>query len=438
MAQGGSPKKRRKRSRKSKFGLLVLVLGAIGALVYFNLKRDKPQEKFAATRVLKGSVVDKLAETGTIQLVRTVEVKSTVAGEVRQLPVEAGDVVVEGQLLALIEPDPTQSLQLYQKRSAVDQARIRLKEQERDVTRRKSLFERKMLSAEEYEKSANALTQARNQLRLAELEVEVLEAKANLTPEQKHSDLRTDEQLKIIAPIDGVVIRRGVEIGEVVASGISSFTGGTTMFEIGDPSQLIVKSEISEVDVGRLQVGQPVEIVADAYPDTTYRGRVRWVAPVGEKKAGSTLITFETEIELLDHEPRLRQGMSCDVDIVFARHDSIPYLPAEAVLEVFPEDQEKTQEKVKGQKGRLIAYLAPAAAPPADSAAAGPHPPQADSLALDQFTEVELKIGLETSTRTEILNGLEAGDRVAANAQQIRDKKAGKTAPPGPPVPGGD
>lgn len=425
-------RKKKKRGLKLKLTLAVVVLAGIGSGVYFKFFSTPPVEKFAATRVLKGSVVDKLAETGSIQLVRTVEVKSTVAGEVRKLPVEAGDEVVEGQVLALIEPDPTQSLQLYQKRSAVDQARIRLKEQEQDATRRKSLYERKMLSTEEYERAANNLTQTRNQLRLAELEVEVLEAKANLTPEQKHSDLKTDE-IKIIAPIDGVVIRRGVEIGEVVASGLSSFTGGTTMFEIGDPSQMIVKSEISEVDVGRLQVGQPVEIVADAFPDTTYRGRVRWVAPVGEKKAGSTLITFETEIELLDHEPRLRQGMSCDVDIVFARHDSIAYLPAEAVLEVFPEDQEKTQEKVKGQRGRLIAYLAPAAAPPTDSAA-GPHPAPADSLALDQFTEVELKTGLETSTRTEILGGLEAGDRVAANAQQLRDKKTGKIAPPGPPM----
>ena len=192
----------------------------------------------------------------------------------RKLPVEAGEVVVEGQTLALIEPDPTQSLQLYQKRSAVDQARIRLKEQEQDVARRKSLYERNMLSAEEYERNANALTQTRNQLRLAELEVEVLEAKANLSPGQKANALKAEE-IKIIAPIGGVVIRRGVEIGEVVASGLSSFTGGTTMFEIGDPSQMIIRSDISEVDVGRLQVGQPVDIVADAFPDTTYHGRVR-------------------------------------------------------------------------------------------------------------------------------------------------------------------
>jgi len=220
----------------------------------------------------------------------------------------------------------------------------------------------------------------------------------------------------------------------VVASGLSSFTGGTTMFEIGDPSQMIIKSEISEVDVGRLQVGQPVDIVADAFPDTTYRGRVRWVAPVGEKKQGSTLITFETEIELLDHEPRLRQGMSCDVDIVFARRDSTAYLPSEAVLEVFPEDQEKKQEKVKGQKGRYVAYLASPPAPPAlpagsagaDTASGGKNAAPADSLVVEQFSEVELQVGLETSTRAEILGGLQAGDRVAANAQVMREKLAEK------------
>jgi len=420
-------RKKKKRGLKLKIAIGLVVLIGVGNGVYFKFFHTPPVEKFAATRVLKGSVVDKLAETGSIQLVRTVEVKSTVAGEVRKLLVEAGEVVVEGQLLALIEPDPTQSLQLYQKRAAVDQARIRLQEQEQDAARRKSLFERNMLSAEEYERTANALTQIRNQLRLAELEVEVLEAKANLSPQQKQNTLKADE-IKIIAPIGGVVIRRGVEIGEVVASGLSSFTGGTTMFEIGDPSQMIIKSEISEVDVGRLRVGQPVEIVADAFPDTTYHGRVRWVAPVGEKKQGSTLITFETEIEFIDHEPRLRQGMSCDVDIVFARHDSTLYLPAEAVLEVFPEDLEQAQEKIKGQRGRFIVYQAPP--PPADTAAG---PAKADSLALDQFNEVELTIGLETSTRTEILGGLEAGDRVAANTKQVRDKKQGKAAPPGSP-----
>ena len=120
-------RKRKKRGFKLKLAIALLVLIGVGSGIYFKFFRTQPVEKFAITKAAKGSVVDKLAETGTIQLVRTVEVKSTVAGEVRKLLVEAGDQVEEGQLLALIEPDPTQSLQLYQKRSAVDQARIRLK-----------------------------------------------------------------------------------------------------------------------------------------------------------------------------------------------------------------------------------------------------------------------------------------------------------------------
>ena len=101
-----------------------MLTGSIGAMVWYNLKEAKAEETFATQPVKRGTVVDKLGETGTIELVRTVEVKSTIAGEIRELPIEAGDWVEAGDLMALIEPDPNQSLQLYQKRSAVKQARI--------------------------------------------------------------------------------------------------------------------------------------------------------------------------------------------------------------------------------------------------------------------------------------------------------------------------
>ena len=150
--------------------------------------------------------------------------------------------------------------------------------------------------------------------------------------------------MRVLAPIDGIVIRRDVEVGEVVASGLSSYSGGTVLFEIGDPSQMIVRGDIAEIDIGRVQVGQDVNIVVDAYPDTTYRGRVRWIAPVGQQKQGSTIVTFDTEIEITDNAPRLRQGMSCDIDILFARRDSAVYLPVERALEVF-DDEDKEGER---------------------------------------------------------------------------------------------
>ena len=429
-----APKTRRRRSKGFKFLIALLIAGGIGAVVFFNLKKEEPPETFATLAVDKGDLVDRLAETGSIELVRTVEVKSTISGELRDLFVEAGDWIAKDQLMAVIEPDPSQSLQLYQKRSAVEQARVNLQEQERDFERKKSLFQTKMIASIEYEDAQVRLARMRQNLRLAQLELEILEAKANLTSTDQQSAKNLDE-VRVLAPIDGILIRRNVEIGEVVASGVS-LSGGDVLFEIGDPSQMIVRADIAEIDIGQLRTGLEVDIVVDAFPDTSYQGQVRWIAPVGQKNQGSNIVTFDAEIDILDHEPRLRQGLSCDLDIIFSRRDSVLFLPVEAALEVF--DHEETTTKTKGRRGRYIAYIvrpdttatdstAPTksaagslTASPDSSAGAQPEPP--DKFALDRFEEVELGIGMETSTRLEILAGLAADNRVAADPQLIQRK----------------
>ena len=183
------------------------------------------------------------------------------------------------------------------------------------------------------------------------------------------------------------------------------------------PARLIVRGDIAEIDIGRVEVGQDVDIIVDAYPDTTYRGQVRWIAPVGQQKQGSTIVTFDTEIEITDQAPRLRQGMSCDIDILFARRDSAVYLPVERVLEVF-DDEDGEDERGESSRGRFVAYIAQS---PDSLATTALDSTRSDSTRLDSvlqmplsaFAEVELAIGIETSTRLEILSGLASGDRVA-------------------------
>ena len=465
----GTPPKRKKKLLR--IFLFFGVAAAIGAIVYFNLKKEKEEPTFPTVRVERGNLIDKLAETGSIELVRTVEIKSTIPGRIRELPVEAGDWVEEGQLLAVIEPDPNQSLLLYQKRSAVERGRLNLAEQEKDVARKKTLRVDSMVPAKELEDAEMRLTRARNDLRLARLELEVLETKADPSRTHGSSQGREMDDVRVIASISGIVIRRGVEIGEVVASGLSAFSGGTVLFVIGDPSRMIVRGAIAEIDIGKLEVGQEVEVVVDAYPDTTYHGRVRWIGPVGEGKQGSPIVTFDTEIDILDREPRLRQGMSCDIDIIFSRRDSVLYLPVETVEELF--DTEDGEEEAKGRRGRFVAYVVRPAS--ADSAAADPVVVLADTSApedtvsaegagadsattgasrslsdsadaqsadttapadsssievdeepdeatLEDFIEAELRVGLETNTRIEILTGLAEEDRVAADPELIRRK----------------
>lgn len=434
MSQPAPPAKK-KRGWKVKLPIFLLLIGTIGGLSWVALKKEEPAETFPVAVVKRGTLVDKLGDTGTIELVRTVEVKSTIAGEVRQLPVEAGDAVIEGQLVAVIEPDPSQSLQLEQKRSAVERGQLNVAELDRDMDRQRALFDRKMLSASEFEAAQMRLTQAGNDLRLARLELEILETKANLSLEQRAQKTQLDA-VRLLAPISGIVIRRGVEIGEVVASGLNAISGGTLMFEIGDPSQMIVRGDIAEIDIGKLATGQQVDIVIDAYPDTTYEGRVRWIAPVGLQKQGSPIVTFDTEIDIIDLEPRLRQGMSCDIDIIFSRRDSVTYLPVEAVMEIFDETEDDDEETGKGQRGRFVAYLVEPDTAAVDSASVsaqdsvgtpdladddeGKDEPEEAELA--RFTQVELEIGLRTNTRVEIIAGLREGDVVAADPEQIADE----------------
>ena len=385
--------------------VLVGVAGAIiisGALAYNLLRVGKKKDKgteVETVQVERGRVVDQLRETGRIEFVRTVEVKSTVSGEIVELLAEGGDMVEDGRILAIIEPDPNQTLQLYNKRAAVERARIDLVQMQKELVRKEELHRRHLISEEAVERARDQLEKVQNASRLALLELEILETRANIERGDGPSGIEEKlDDMRVLSPVSGVVIARPVEVGEVVVSGILSTVTGTKLFEIGDPSQMMVKADISEVDVGRMKPGQPVNIIVDTYPDTTYHGVVHRIAPMGEIRQGSSIVTFATEIRILDHEPRLRQGMSCDIDIIFAERDSTPCLPVEAVYQDF--GQETRPGDKKGERGRYIVY-------------------RKDD---DDFSEQEVEIGLKSDTRLEILSDLSPDVDVAADAEKMHKK----------------
>lgn len=384
-----------------------LIIGAIGlavvaGMIAFNLQKENnaksPTRDIETVPVRRGAVVEQLKEAGRIEFVRTVEVKSTVSGEIVHLFAEPGQAVSAGDMLAIIRPDPNQTLQLYNKRAAVERVRIDLEQVRKDLARKEALKKQNLIAEEEIERIRDQLEKTQNAYQLARLELETLETRSNIQQSKGHSSKAQLDNVRVLAPASGIVIARPVEIGEVVVSGILSTVTGTKLFEIGDPSLMMVKSHISEVDVGRLSPGQAVHIIVDAYPDTTYRGEVYRIAPVGQIRQGSNIVAFETEIRILDREPRLRQGMSCDVDIVFARRDSALYLPIEAVYEQFEADARAGDKK--GTRGRFVVFAQ-----------------------RDTFAEREIRVGLKSDIRVEVLAGLTMADSVAADAEKLFKKR---------------
>ena len=114
--------------------------------------------------------------------------------------------------------------------------------------------------------------------------------------------------------MNGVVIKKGVELGETVTSGVSSFNAGTVLFTVADLESLIIRVNLNEVDIAKVSVGQPVRITLDAYPQKVFTGKVRFVAPAA--KLVEKIKVFEVEVALDELADAFRTGMSANVEIL--------------------------------------------------------------------------------------------------------------------------
>lgn len=390
----------KKKRGKKKWIFILILLVIVFVVVLQVIKRDSGQvdKKGQTVAVEYGGVLDRLTEIGTIELVRSVDVKSKISGKIKEILVEEGEEVQANQVLAIVEPDPNQALQLYGKRAAVERAKIEYLEKEKELNRNRALFQKNLISRQELEKIENLFQLSFNAYNQAQLEQQILEMEMAEASSQTSANLDQEQiteldDYRITAPISGLVIAREVEEGEMVVTGISSYMVGTTVFQIGDPSEMIVKSSISEVDVGRIKVGQDVKIVADSYPEISYQGRVKSIAPVGKIKQGESIVTFEAEIEILDPDAKLRQGMSCDIDIFVDRRENVLVLPVEAVFEVMAKDIEGEDT---AEVDHVVAY----------------------KWMGTEYQEIRVDVGLESSNRVEILSGVAEGDEISLEAAQ--------------------
>lgn len=382
--------KKPKRRRWMIAAVIIVILVAAGNVL---LGGEPPETSVEPVRVERGTVIRRLAETGTIEMDRTVEVKSQVAGRIVRLLADEGDLVREGQLLAVIEPDPNKALQLAGKRASVARAEMELAEQRRQLDQKRQNYKDGIIANEEIERAEYLYALAESSLAQQRLELQILEreVRAQVRAIKTTEDSFLLEEYEIISPMDGIVTGRPVEEGELVTSAVSS-NQSSIIFTVGDPKRLIVKIRIAEIDVGEARPGLEAEIAVDALPGERFRGRLRHVAPTGGIGQGSNIVTFDGEVEVLDVDPRLRAGMTADVDIIIGRLEDVPFLPVEAVATIYRKDEEGNDtEEIE----RRIVYV------------------QSDS----GWTQQTVRTGLESNTRIEIVEGLEEGNEVHPDAQ---------------------
>ncbi|MFC1489748.1 efflux RND transporter periplasmic adaptor subunit [Candidatus Latescibacterota bacterium] len=401
-------KKQRKKKRWIKILIALFVVFIIGSVVLKSINSGGEGEEILTTNVKIGTVEHKLTETGNIELLRTVEVKSKIAGTVETILVKEGEWVEKDQDLCIIDPDPTQTLLLFQKRSTLARSEINLKQAFKEVERKRQLSGSALISEKDLEDAENAYLISENSYNLAKQELEIMEK------EIETSGSGTDERIvssKVRAPYDGYITIRYIEEGSIVTSGISSVVAGTNLFQIGDPSTMIIKANISEVDIGKVVVGCDVRIMLDAYPDTSFAGSIRHIAPVGILEQGRNVVTFKTEVEIIDKDPRLKPGMSCDVDVIISSLKDVLYLPVECVYEKVEgseEDNNLTKKKViylKNDKELPVVKKFGILKEYPDL--------------LDGFDEYEISTGIKSAARIHITADFDTTTVVATDAEKM-------------------
>ncbi len=130
--------------------------------------------------------------------------------------------------------------------------------------------------------------------------------------------------------MDGVVIRRPVELGDTVMSGVSSFNSGTILMTVADVETMIIKAGINEVDIGKVRLEQPVKVTLDAYPKVKFAGTILRIAPAARLE--EKVKVFDVEIAIDRQGAELRTGMTANVDIVGEKRAKVLTVPVEAIF----------------------------------------------------------------------------------------------------------
>lgn len=322
---------------KQKLVIAALGIAALGGAAGILLapttgKESGPKEQPRIIPVKRTSLETRVAETGTLEPARTIEIKSQVSGEVKRLFVVEGQTVEPDQALALIQQEPSEARQVAQVRASLEQERVNLEQARRELKRMAALNKKGYASRQDLESAEQTFEQARVRRDLARRQLLLaLGGNQELYRRYLERSLSSEklEEFEILSPAEGTILEVKVQNGELITSGTATVGGGTVLMTIADLSRMIVKAKINEVNIGRVKVGQPVEVRLDALPGKTFEGVVAAIAPRGEKT--DSIVTYEVKIQMENEEQQLRPLMTANVDILTDVLSDVIALPLEAL-----------------------------------------------------------------------------------------------------------
>lgn len=293
--------------------LVIVAVAAIAALAVWLLSGGKKEEKitFDTAAVAPANIMNSITATGTIEPVTSVTVGTQVSGIVSKLFVDYNSVVKKGQVIAELDKTNLMS-QLNTAKTQLATAQSQLNYQTANYKRYKTLFEKGLVAADDFDNAKLSYTQAKEQVASAKEEVQ--RAQTNLG------------YATITSPIDGVVLSKSVEEGQTVAASFST----PELFTIAqDLTNMQVVVDVDEADIGDVKEGERVTFTVDAYPDDTFEGEVKQVRQ--EATTTNNVVTYEVVISAPNADLKLKPGLTANVTIYTAERKGVLSVPSKAL-----------------------------------------------------------------------------------------------------------
>ena len=348
------------------FGIVTLLL-LVYVLKYFKDSNAKEVIDYKTELPFYSTLDTKTVATGKLNPEEEIELKPQISGIVDQIFVEEGDLVSKGDLIAKIRVVPNEQA-LGSAKSRINTTRLSFENAQTLFNRNKTLFEKGVISKQDFENSELSLNQSKESYDQSKDDYQIIK--------QGSLSGGSSANTNIVAQISGTILEIPVREGDQVIQS-NNFNAGTTIATIADMSKMIFEGKVDESEVGKLEEGKDIKVILGAINEKEFPAVLTFVAPKGVEENGAVQFTIKADVTI-EASTKIRAGYSANAEIEIESKDSILVIK-EALLQ-FNRITEKPFVELQNENGN--------------------------------FTKKNIEIGLSDGINVEILEGIEEGDKI--------------------------
>ena len=318
----------------------LMILGAVFATLYFIKTNSKPLVEYKTQSPKTQNIEKKTVVTGTVIPEDEVEIKPQISGIIEKLFVEEGDLVTNGDLLAKVEVVPNEQ-SLNTAKGRLSNTLILLKNAEVEFNRNQSLFDKEIISQQQFDNAKLSFDQAKQNVINARTDLQIIKLGSAGGSSIANTNIRST--------VAGTILEIPVKEGDQVIES-NTFNAGTTIATIADLNKMIFEGKVDEADVAKLIIGMPLKVSLGAVQDKEFDAQLKFIAPKGNEEQGTVQFKIEGDV-YLDNSVFIRAGYSANASLVLEKKDSVICI-SEALLQ-FDKITNDPYVEIKNAKGKF-------------------------------------------------------------------------------------